>query len=170
MVRSLAAALLAMLLLLAAAAPAGARREGVYRYPFSRVWSSALRMLRVDYESPITEKDIDSGYFLFEFPEGGKSHSGSVELARTGEGGSETVRVVVQVPSLPSYVEQMMLDRLTRKLNEEFGEPTAPKKDEGKEPPANEPEAPDANKPKQPEPGKPDAPATPAPAPEEPKR
>ena len=166
MPRPLAAVALA--LILGTAPTADARRESVYRYPFSRVWSSALRMLRVDYESPITEKDIDSGYFLFEFPEGGKTHSGSVEIARTGEGDADTVRVVVQVPSLPSYVEQMMLDRLTRKLNEEFGEPAAPKKpDEGNDAPPSE-RAPDSTKPKEPEASKPDAPAEPAPS--EPKR
>ena len=73
-------------------------------------------MLRVDFESPITEKDKDSGYFLFEFTDAGKQHPGSVEVIRVLENGVESVRVVVQVPALPIYVEHMLLDQLTRKL------------------------------------------------------
>ena len=106
---------------------AQAKREQSFRYPYTRVWSSALRMLRVDFESPINEKDPDSGYFLFDFPDGGKQLPGSVELVRTSEGGVESVRVAITIAALPSYVEQMLLDRLTRKLNEEFGQPPAPK-------------------------------------------
>jgi hypothetical protein len=98
------------------------------------VWSSALRLLRVDYASPIQEKDPESGYFLFEFPESGKVHPGSVELVKTSEGGVESVRVLITIAALPSYVEQMLLDRLTKKLSQEFGDPTAPPKPPEKQP------------------------------------
>jgi hypothetical protein len=128
---------------------AQAKREQSYRYPYSRVWSSALRMLRVDFESPIQEKDQESGYFLFECPDTGKVHPGSVELVRGTEAGVENVRVVITISALPTYVEQMLLDRLTRKLSQEFGDPTPLPKPEPKAP------AGDAGKS---EPGKPDAP------------
>lgn len=142
----------AALFLLVAVDSAQARREQTFRYPFSRVWGSALRMMRVDYESPITEKDIESGYFLFTYPHEGKEIQGSAELVRTMEGGVESVRVVLQLPALPSYVEQMMLDRLTRKLGEEHGDPTAPpappkKKEEGAEPDGKAPPSPPAQPP-----------------------
>ncbi len=116
---------------------AQAKREQSFRYPYTRVWSSALRMLRVDFESPINEKDQDSGYFLFDFPDGSKQHPGSVELIRTTEAGVETVRVAITIAALPSYVEQMLLDKLTRKLTQEFGEPTQPRPLE--KPPAQPP-------------------------------
>ena len=122
--RALGLALIAVLLW---AGGAQARREETFPYPFSRVWTAAMRMVRVDYTSPITEKDKDSGYFLFEFPEAGKTYAGSAELIAVTENGSEQVRVVFQVPGLPSYVEQMMLDRLQRKLGQDYGEPRAPK-------------------------------------------
>lgn len=80
-------------------------------------------MLRVDFESPITEKDKDSGYFLFTYADAGKQLPGSVEVIKVMENGNETVRVVVQLPALPTYVEQMMLDRLGRKLGLEYGQP-----------------------------------------------
>ena len=82
-------------------------------------------MLRVDFESPITEKDKDSGYFLFTYADAGKQLPGSVEVIKVMDNGNETVRVVVQLPALPTYVEQMMLDRLGRKLGLEYGQPPA---------------------------------------------
>jgi hypothetical protein len=91
------------------------------------VWTAALRMLRVDFNSPITEKDPESGYFLFEYPDAGKTYAGSAEVVRVTDGGNEAARVVFQMPGLPSYYEQMLLDRLTRKLEQDYGSPTEPK-------------------------------------------
>ena len=118
---------LAFAVLLLWAGGAQARREQAFSYPYSRVWTAAVRMMRVDFESPITEKDRESGYFLFDYPDAGKQYPGSVEVVRVLENGIETARVVVQVSALPTYVEQMMLDRLARKLNQEFGAPQVPK-------------------------------------------
>jgi hypothetical protein len=101
-------------------------------------------MLRVDFESPITEKDKESGYFLFDFPDGKKSHPGSVEVFKVVENGLEHVRVVIQIPALAAYVEQMLLDRLERKLGAEFGVPppvkVGPRKPETPAEPPNKPE------------------------------
>ena len=110
--------------LLLCADSAQARRESTYQYPYSRVWTAVLRMVRVDFASPITEKDKESGYFLFDYPDAGKTFPGSVEVVRVVENGFETSRVVIQVPGLPSYFEQMLLDRLTRKLSQDYGLPT----------------------------------------------
>jgi len=102
-----------------------ARRESSLRYPFSLVWTTAVRMIRVDYESPITEKDKDEGYFLFSFVHEGKEHPGSFEVIEDAEDGA---RVVVQIPAMPSYVEQMLIDKLERKLSLDHGAPREPKK------------------------------------------
>jgi hypothetical protein len=101
-----------------------ARRESSLRYPFSLVWTTAVRMIRVDYESPITEKDKDEGYFLFSFVHEGKEHPGSFEVIEDAEDGA---RVVVQIPAMPSYVEQMLIDKLERKLSLDHGAPREPK-------------------------------------------
>jgi hypothetical protein len=127
-----------------APANALARREQAFAYPYTRVWEAAVRLLRVDLESPIGEKNRDDGYFLFEFPNNGKTTPGSVEVVRADEG---KVLVVVQLPALPSYVEQMVLDKLARKLTAEYGQPPAP--------PAPSPAKPEV---------KPDAPKTKPPA------
>ncbi len=160
-------ALVALLLGLAGAAAlpssALARREQTFSYPFSRVWTTAVRLLRVDFECPITEKDRDEGYFLFSYTDSGteaaKAVPGSVELVTSHENGVEQVRVVIQVPAMPSYVEAMMLDHLERKLQEDFGSPKGT------------PEAPKPDAPKPDAPGNPPAgggaakPAAPKPAP-----
>lgn len=106
---------------------AQAKRDQTYAYPYMRVWTASLRMMRVDFESPITEKDPDAGYFLFDFPHSGKSYPGSVEVVRVKENGVDSARVVIQIAALPTYVEQMLLDRLVRKLGEDYGDPSQPK-------------------------------------------
>jgi hypothetical protein len=94
-------------------------------YSFEQTFGSALRLIRVDLGLKITEKDVDGGYLLFEYtsPESGKRvHQGSVEIVK----GKETVHVAVQLPALPRYHEQMIIDSLAKKLAAEHGEP--PKK------------------------------------------
>jgi hypothetical protein len=118
---------LAFVLPLLWAGRAEARREQAYPYSFERVWTTAVRLLRIDFSSPITEKDKDSGYFLFDFTDGKAQHPGSLELIRIAGGGTESVRVVLQIPALPSYVEQTLLERLSRKLGQEYGTPIGTK-------------------------------------------
>jgi hypothetical protein len=118
---------LALVLPLLWAGRAEARREQAYPYSFERVWTTAVRLLRIDFSSPITEKDKDSGYFLFDFTDGKVQHPGSLELIRITEAGTESVRVVLQIPALPSYVEQTLLERLSRKLGQEYGTPIGAK-------------------------------------------
>jgi hypothetical protein len=130
---------------------ARARRELTLVYPYSRVWTSAVRLMRVDFEAAITEKDREEGYFLFEYPDRGKKLPGSMELVAVPHGEHEAVRVVLTIQALPSYVENMILDRLTKKLEQEFGPPkeSKPPGDSGAN--REDPDAPaDAPKPKPP--------------------
>ena len=135
-----------------ASRPAHARREQTFGYPYSRVWTSAVRLLRVDFEATITEKDKEDGYFLFEYPDRGKVYAGSCELVAVKQDDSESVRVVITIQALPSYVENMIMDRLGRKLEQEFGAPheakpkkpaePAPGKDDGDASEQERPKAP----------------------------
>lgn len=90
-------------------------------YPFDRTWNSAQRLVRVDLGYKITEKDENGGYFLFDYKsaEGGGKSSGSMEFVK-GEAGT---RVVVQLPQMPNYHEQVLIDQLSKKLRLEYGEP-----------------------------------------------
>jgi len=114
-----------------------ARRESKLRYPYSLVWTTAVRMVFVDYASPITEKDRDEGYFLFAFVHEGKEHPGSFEVIQESEDGA---RVVVQIPAMPSYVEQMLIDKLVRKLSQDHGSPREPKRPPEEKKPSAPPE------------------------------
>ncbi|HKP55569.1 MAG TPA: hypothetical protein VJV78_02550 [Polyangiales bacterium] len=105
---------------------ASARREATFSYSISRVWTAAVRLIRVDLECPVTEKDKEDGYFFFEYSDRGKKYPGSVELVNMQDSGGDQVRVIVTVAAMPAYVEGMILDRLNRKLEQEFGPPKAP--------------------------------------------
>jgi|HubBroStandDraft_6_1064221.scaffolds.fasta_scaffold456147_2 hypothetical protein len=120
-----------LVLAVALAAPAvtalridDAHAAGAYDspYTFEQIFGTALRLLRVDLGCKITEKDADNGYLLFDYTsiESGKTvHHGSIEVVR----GKQTTHVSVQLPTLPQYHEQMILDALARKLVAEHGDP-----------------------------------------------
>jgi len=93
-------------------------------YGFERTWNASLRLVRVDRGYKITEKDEQNGYVLFDYKsaESSKVTSGSMELIR-GQHPGDPVRVVVQLPQMPRYHEQVLLDDLARKLRHEYGEP-----------------------------------------------
>jgi len=110
-------------------------------YTFDQTWSSSLRLVRVDLGLKITEKDPDHGYLLFEYtsPESGKRvHAGSLEVVRAGK---DVVRVAVQLPTLPSYHERMIVDALAKKLLTEYGDP--PRRPDPPPPPENDATPPD---------------------------
>lgn len=110
--------------LLVPAAPASARLSHEYTYTYDQLWQAAVRMVAVDFRFPITERDPEIGFLLFEYRDQGRAYHGSVELVRTrGPHDTPQVRVVMQVQGMPTYVERMMLDRLTRKLTDDYGTP-----------------------------------------------
>jgi len=130
----------AVVLSIALAAPStgSARRQGDLRYSFEQVWNASLRMVRVDMRLPVTDRDQEAGYLLFDYLEHGKRFPGSVELVRGEQPQRPLTKIVIQVQGMPSYVEQMLFDKLSQKLRAEFGEPI-----ESPKPPAQKPKAPE---------------------------
>jgi hypothetical protein len=100
-------------------------------YGFDRTWNAALRMLRVDNGWKVSEKEESSGYILFDYksPESSKISQGSIELVKTRDP-QAPVSVLVQLPQMPHYHEQVLLDALASKMRREYGEPPARKKAE----------------------------------------
>lgn len=122
--------LLALLLCAWTPAVSYARKQREYPYAFVQVWNAALRLVRVELRCPVTDRDPEGGYVLFEYESSGKHYPASIELvAQTGDPQAATL-AIVQVKGMPSYVEQMLLDRLDKKLLSEFGPPAKPKKPE----------------------------------------
>jgi hypothetical protein len=109
----------------------GAQAKSTYDSPYGyeRTWNAALRLVRVDNGWKITEKDDANGYLLFEYasPENAKTTPGSFELVRGREPGSP-VSVLAQLPRMPHYHEQVLLDALASKMRREYGEPPSHKK------------------------------------------
>ena len=105
------------------------------RYGFDRTWNAALRLVRVDLGYKVIEKDDTNGYLLFEYrsPESTKTSSGSIEFIRT----RDDVKVVVQLPQMPRYHEQVLLDGLVRKMRDDYGDPPPPRKDAPPPPPSD---------------------------------
>jgi len=109
--------------------PATAKTSYDSAYGFERTWNAALRMVRVDMGMKVQEKDETTGYLLFEYKttESAKPTSGSMEFIRSKEPDAP-VRVVVQLPQMPRYHEQVLVDSLVRKMRTEYGDPPAPRK------------------------------------------
>ena len=113
-------------------------------YGYDRTWNAALRLVRVDNGWRITEKDDSNGYLLFDYasPESGgkkKTTPGTLEVVR-GRDSDSPVSVLVQLPEMPHYHEQVMLDALASKMRREYGDPPVHKKKR----PIEEPDAGDA--------------------------
>lgn len=125
--------------------PQDAAAKATYESPYSydRTWNSALRLVRVDLGFKVTEKDEQSGYLLFEYrsPESGnKVTPGSFEMVRGRD--DAPVRVVVQLPAMPQYHEQALLDSLVAKMRSEYGDPPPKRKPQPTPPDAAPPDAP----------------------------
>jgi len=141
-------AALVLALVLSPTAGASARASTEYTYRYDQLWQATIRLLRVDLGCQITDRDDAIGFVMFDYPgTGGRTHGGSVELVRSADDhGVERVRVTVQIPTMPTYVEQHVLTRLQRKLREDFGLPPRvhvsrpaepPSDDAAEEPPAD---------------------------------
>lgn len=120
----------------------GADAKSTYESPYGydRTWNAALRLVRVDNGWKITEKDDANGYLLFDYasPESAKTTPGSIELVR-GRDAESPVSVLAQLPRMPHYHEQVLLDALASKMRREYGDPPAHKK-----PPSDPVVSPDA--------------------------
>ncbi|MFW6066752.1 MAG: hypothetical protein ACOC97_00320 [Myxococcota bacterium] len=119
--------LLAAAVLLAAPPSAHARMDTELRYRFAQAWGAAVRLVRVDYGFPIRDRDEEVGYLLFDYRDGDRSYPASFELVKVRAHGEERVKVALTIPDMPSYIERMILDKLERKLEKDYGEPPPPR-------------------------------------------
>lgn len=121
------AAFAAFAIILLSGAPALAKTIHRSPYTYGQTFGSALRLLKVDLEFEVTETNAEWGYLLFVYTStesGERKYRGSFTFVKEGE----QVQVALQIPEMPSYHEQMILDRLDRKLGDEHGDPPAPVK------------------------------------------
>jgi hypothetical protein len=120
---------IAIVLLLLSPATGQAKKSEDFKHTYEQVWGTAIRLIRVDQGYPIKDRDESIGYFLFDYRDDGRSHPGSVELVRIEAEDGGSIRVVIHIPAMPSYIERMLLDKLEKKLMDEYGEPAPPPKE-----------------------------------------
>ena len=87
------------------------------------MWTSCIRLIRVDYGFEIIEKDKDTGYILFDFKDSGMNSPASFEVIQQEKNGAPGVKILLTMAKLPSYMERMMLDKLERKIMDDYGPP-----------------------------------------------
>jgi hypothetical protein len=103
---------------------ASARSSYESPYGYERTWNAALRLVRVDNGWKVTEKDDRNGYLLFDYrtPGSDKPYPGTIELVR-GSDSDAAVGVLIHLPAMPQYHEQVLLDALASKMRREYGDP-----------------------------------------------
>jgi hypothetical protein len=113
-----------MVAALVVATDAGASSAYESTYGYDRTWNTAVRLVRVDLGLKVTEKDQDTGYLMFEYrsPESHGASPGSIEMVHSKDPAAP-VRVLVQLPQMPRYHEQMIVDALAKKMRQEYGDP-----------------------------------------------
>jgi hypothetical protein len=104
--------------------PAWAKSAVTLGYATGDVWAAAVRLLRVDRNLPVREKDEAAGYVLFDVTEGGKTYRASLELvALTDEAGRASTQATLTIAQLPKRFEAALLDQLAAKVRDERGLP-----------------------------------------------
>lgn len=97
-------------------------------YSKAQTYNAALRYIRVDQGFEVFEQDRETGYFLFKYNSDNETSTGSIEVLQV----RDQVKIIVQLPRMPEYHEQVLTNGLHRKLREEYGEP--PRREPKKKP------------------------------------
>jgi hypothetical protein len=134
-------------------APALSRADAESPYTLQQTFSAALRLLRVDLNLEVTEKDPEASYLIFNYRSGDdpkRAILGAIELVQN----DNVIKIVIKIPQLPQSHERLIRDRLVKKLKDDYGPP--PKRAETPKPPDVTPEKPPEKAPDKPD--KPDKP------------
>ncbi len=107
------------------ATPGFSKIEASSRYTLPQTYRTALRMLRVDMNCEVVERDPDAAYLLFRYRVPGdpkREVEGAIELIAQ----KERVKILIKIPRLAELHERMLRDSLLDKLLEDYGEPPPP--------------------------------------------
>lgn len=115
-----------------------ARENSEVHYHFDQVWGATVRLVRVDYGFAIRDHDENTGYLLFDYKDNDRTYPGSFQFVRTDDDGAPVIKIELSIPAMPSYIERMMLDKLERKLENDYGDPPPPPPPPPKKKPSND--------------------------------
>ena len=96
-------------------------REGI-KVEYSTLWSAAVRLIRVDKNFEIIDKDKETGYILFRYQGLNiKPCRSSIEIMADKGKREKEERFIIQVsvPGASSIEERMLISDLKKKLREE---------------------------------------------------
>ncbi|RJO66478.1 MAG: hypothetical protein C4523_12390 [Myxococcales bacterium] len=120
--RILVIVIVAALSLMLCEIPLWAKSRDRVAESFDVLWSAAVRLIRVDKNWKIVDKDKETGFIIFEYQSKESSSQASVEILKDAAPEEKNVsRFVVQVsiPSASSIEERLLIDELKRKIQEE---------------------------------------------------
>jgi len=110
--------------------PAGTplSQSRVLPYPVDQVWGSAIRYLRVDRDYAIVDKDLETGYIVFEIPLGGDAKGrGALEAFGTKDAsGRVSTQVQISTEAGPTHLPHTLLEGIAKKIRGERGQAPAP--------------------------------------------
>lgn len=98
-----------------------ARSSRLLPYSLNQIWSSALRMIRIDLGCSLLERDREGGFLLFNYTQGVQTSSAAVELFEVEENNQKQIRVSITLSNHPSYIEIYLLDALQSRLRQDYG-------------------------------------------------
>jgi hypothetical protein len=104
--------------------PALAKAQMDSPYSYRQTFGSALRLIKVDLAFTVTEVDAAWGYVMFEYvsPDSGtRKNRAALQLVESESAG--TVQVGLQIGQMPSFHEELLLEKLKQKLTDEHGAP-----------------------------------------------
>lgn len=106
---------------------ASARSKEVFDYDAQQIWKTAVRLIRVEQQAKIQDRDLEAGYLLFDYKSlQGQTFPASVEIVATPD---RKTQLIVDIPALPSYVERTWINDLKTKLKKELGNPIKVRKE-----------------------------------------
>ena len=108
----------------------GARSVVDSEYSLQQTFNGALRYLSIDLGYEVVERDKDAAYLLFRFESDEQKRRGAIEIIETKAG----VQLVISLPDLPEYREDMMKAELMKKLRRDYGQPAGNHKKKKKPP------------------------------------
>ena len=112
-----------IVLMLSVSLPVSAKIREVIKEDYDVLWSAAVRLIRVDKDWVLTDKDKDTGFIIFRYRAKPTNESrATIEILADKSDSKKTgLRWVVQVsiPAVSSIEERMLISDLKSKLREE---------------------------------------------------
>ncbi|MFH1434676.1 MAG: hypothetical protein ABIJ56_03065 [Pseudomonadota bacterium] len=104
--------------------PAAAETKRKVTYPYTWVFNTAVRLLKIDLKCEVDEKNKESGYITFFYEYKKMKSYATMELVdSTNDDNGYRVIVRVVMDKFPSWVEVDVIDKLEEKIRDLYGSP-----------------------------------------------